>query len=104
MDGIDIFFAEEAIIKIIEVLKEELIGEEELEKVKNKFEATTVFSNTSILNKAMNLSIYELLGDAGSLNKEVELYRSVTSRIALETSENYLNSSNCSTLYYKSVK
>jgi zinc protease len=104
MDGIDIFFAEESVMQIVNALKEELIGEEELEKVKNKFEATTVFSNTSILNKAMNLSIYELLGDAEALNKEVELYRSVTSAIALETAGNYLSSSNCSTLYYKSVK
>ncbi len=37
--------------------------EDEMEKVKNKFESSTVFSNTSILNKAANLSFFELLGD-----------------------------------------
>jgi predicted Zn-dependent peptidase len=104
MNGIDINHAEEAIMHIIEELKRELVGEEELEKVKNKFEATMVFSNTSILNKALNLSIYELLGDAGALNKEVEFYRSVTSRLVIEAAGNYLGPTNCSTLYYKSIK
>jgi zinc protease len=104
MNGIDIYQAEEEVMKIIEELKKELIGEEELEKVKNKFEATMVFSNTSILNKAMNLSIYELLGDAGALNKEVELFRGVTARMVIEAAGYYLRPDNCSTLYYKSVK
>jgi predicted Zn-dependent peptidase len=104
MDGVDIFYAEEAVMQIVEELKKELIGDQELEKVKNKFEATMVFSNTSILNKAMNLSIYELLGDAGALNKEVEIYRSVNSRMVIEAAGNYLSNSNCNTLYYKSIK
>jgi zinc protease len=104
MDGVDILYAEEAVMQIVEELKKELIGEEEMEKVKNKFEATMVFSNTSILNKAMNLSIYELLGDAGAINKEVDLYRSITSRRVIEVAGNYLTPSNCSTVYYKSVK
>jgi predicted Zn-dependent peptidase len=104
MDGIDIHYAEEAVMQIVEELERELIGEEELEKVKNKFEATMVFSNTSILNKAMNLSIYELLGDAGAINKEVDLYRSITSQRVIEVAGNYITPSNCSTVHYKSVK
>jgi predicted Zn-dependent peptidase len=104
MDGIDIHDAEEAIIQELEELKKELIGDDELEKVKNKYEAETVFSNTSILNKAMNLSVHELLGDAGAINREVELYRSITSRMVIESATYYLRASNCSTLYYKSVK
>ena len=39
-----------------------------MEKVKNKFESSTVFSNTSILNKAANLSFFELLGNPGLIN------------------------------------
>jgi zinc protease len=103
MDGIDIHYAEEAIIQELDELKKELIGDDELEKVKNKFEAETVFSNTSILNKAMNLCVHELLGDAGAINKEVELYRSITSRMVIDTATKYLRASNCSTLYYKSI-
>ena len=104
MDGIDIYNAEEAVMQTVDELKKESVAEEELEKVKNKFEAAMVFSNTNILNKAMNLSLYELLGDAGALNKEVELYRSVTSRMVIEAAVNYLSPDNCSTLYYISKK
>ena len=50
----------------------------ELEKVKNRFESSVVLSNTSILNKAMNLSMYELLGDPDLVNREVESYRAVS--------------------------
>jgi len=104
MDGVDIDYAEEAVIQIVDELKTKQADDAELEKVRNKFEATTVFSNTSILNKAMNLALYELLGDAGALNREVELYRSVSSPMVTEAAGIYLRPSNCSTLYYKSVK
>ena len=49
-----------------------MILKNEMEKVKNKFESSTVFSNTSILNKAVNLSFYELLGNPELINNEVE--------------------------------
>ena len=83
MDGVDMYYAEEEVMKEVDGLKKELTSDEELEKVKNKFEATTVFSNTSILNKAMNLAVYELLGDADAINKEVELYRGINSRTVI---------------------
>jgi zinc protease len=104
MDGVDIYYAEEAIIKELDGLKKEPVKEDELEKVRNKFEAETVFSNTSILNKAMNLSVHELLGDAGAINKEVKLYRGITSSMVIESATDYLKDSNCSTIYYKSIK
>jgi zinc protease len=104
MDGVDIFKAENEIINILEDLKNEPIPEEEMEKVKNKYEASLVFSNTSILNKAVNLSFYELLGDAAALNKEVEIFRSISSEQIVGTSKKYLTSENCSTIYYRSLK
>ena len=63
MKGIDIQHAEKAINEVITDLENSKGIKEEMEKVKNKFESSTVFSNTSILNKAVNLSFYELLGD-----------------------------------------
>ncbi len=50
----------------------------ELEKVKNKFEANTLFGELNVMNKAMNLGFYEMLGDLGLINREVEIYRSIT--------------------------
>jgi zinc protease len=104
MKNIDLQTADEAVNEVIEDLKNDSVGSDEIEKVKNKFEASTVFGNTSILNKAINLSFYELLGDAGFINREVEEYRKVTNEQVSETSKKYFTSENSSTLYYKSAK
>ena len=68
-----------------------------MEKVKNKFESSTVFSNTSILNKAANLAFFELLGDPGLINNEVESYRNVSHEMVKEAIEKYFITTNCST-------
>jgi predicted Zn-dependent peptidase len=104
MKGIDIQHAEEAINEVITSLQ---VGNgiiEEMEKVKNKFESSTVFSNTGILNKAMNLSFYELLGNPDLINHEVDAYRNVSQEMVVEAARSYFIPSNCSTLYYKSTR
>jgi hypothetical protein len=73
-----------------------------MERVKNKFESSTVFSNTSILNKAANLSFFELLGNPGSINDEVESYRKVSYEMLIEAVRRYFVPSNCSTINYLS--
>ncbi|HLN19804.1 MAG TPA: pitrilysin family protein [Bacteroidales bacterium] len=104
MKGVDIKTADEAVCEIIENLKiQGAIQDQELEKVKNRFESSTVFSNSSCMNKAVNLSFYELLGDADLINKEVELYHKVTSEMVEDAAGKYLLPANCSTLYYKST-
>jgi len=104
MKDIDIQNAEESVNEVIEGLKEEAGLKEEMEKVKNKFESSTVFSNTNILNKAINLSFYELLGDPEQVNREVEDFRKVTSGMVVEAASRYFSHENCSTLYYKSTR
>jgi zinc protease len=103
MKNIDIQQAEEAVNKVIADLKNTLESRE-MEKVRNKFESSTVFSNTSILNKAMNLSFCELLGNPDLINQEVETYRKVSIEMVIEAASRYLVQSNCSTLYYKSTR
>jgi zinc protease len=104
MKGIEIQQAEEAIDEVINSLQNRNGIKDEMEKVKNKFESSTVFSNTSILNKAINLSFFELLGNAELINHEVEEYRNVSQEMVIEATRRYLIASNCSTLYYKSTR
>jgi predicted Zn-dependent peptidase len=94
--------AELAISEEIELLKSESVSAYELEKVQNKFESNFTFEETSVLNKAMNLAFYELLGNAENINLEVQKYRSVTPLDIQNIAKKVLNESNCSTLYYKS--
>ncbi len=104
MDGVDIQNGEEEVNKVISDLKENITDERELEKVKNRYESSLVFSYTSILNKAVNLALYELLGDPERINTEVEMFRKTDQKLVIETTQKFLTDSNCSTLYYKSTR
>jgi zinc protease len=104
MKGIDIQHADESVNDVIIGLLREKVIKLEMEKVKNKFESSTVFSNTSILNKAANLSFFELLGNAGLINNEVELYRNVSHGMVVEALEKYFVPANCSTINYMSTR
>lgn len=99
-EGVDFDTAEKSILTEIQKITNELVDDSELTKVKNKIESTTEFSETSVLNKAMNLSFAELLGDANDVNLEAEKYQKV-SKDAIKTIANQiLRESNCSTLIY----
>ena len=78
----------------------EKLEENELQKVKNKVESILNFSNTNVLNKAMNLAYYELLGDADMLNKEENNYASITAEDIQLTAKNYFTSGNSISLHY----
>jgi len=98
--GVSMERAEEALNKEISEIRNQEINPDELEKVKNKIESTLEFSEISVLNKAMNLSYSELLGDAGLINKEKEKYAMVSTRLIKETAEEMFRPENSSTLYY----
>lgn len=100
VSGVKMEDAEQAIAEELDKLKDHLIGQDELVKVKNKIESTLVFSEMEVLNKAMNLAISELLGDASLINREVEFYAAVTSEQVREQSRIVFDPNNCSTLYY----
>jgi len=104
MNGIDLQQADNMVNEVINsILNPKDIGEE-MEKVKNKFESSTVFSRTSILNKAANLSFFEILGNPELINNEVTAFRSVTPQMVSNSVIRYFIPSNCSTLNYISTR
>lgn len=70
--------AEKALWQELEALATTPVGDYELQKVKNKFEANTLFGELNVMNKAMNLGYYKMLGDMSLLNGEVDIFRSIT--------------------------
>ena len=94
--------AEQAIWKEVEMLKENLVEEIELEKVKNRFESEQIFNNTNYLNVATNLAYFEMLGQAEDINSEVPKYRAVTRERVRETANRIFVKENSCTLYYRS--
>ena len=100
MEGVSLETAETALWHELNQLRTELVGNYELEKVKNKFEANNVFGEINVLNKAMNLAYFEMLGDAAMINSEVAEHNSVTREEILETSQRIFRPENSSTLLY----
>ncbi len=100
VDGISPEEADNAIVEDLELFKNNLIDEKSLQKVKNKFLAAREFSNINILDKAMNLAYYELLGDANMVNTEVEKYMEVDAGNIQRVAKSIFTSNNSSTLYY----
>lgn len=99
--GISFEQGKKAIRKELETISNELVDEEELQKVKNKVEANLVYSEINILNKAMNLAYFELLGDANLINKETENYQKVTTGQLQNVAKELFREDNCSELLYK---
>jgi len=92
--------AEALLWEELERLKSEPVPDRELQKVKNQVESTMVFSELSILDKAMNLAFYEALGDAEMYNREVEKYLSVRPEDILRLAGQVFRRENSSTLVY----
>ena len=101
--GITLEEAEAAVWQELEALKTEDIAEEELEKVKNRYESEQIFSNINYLNLATNLAFFELVGRAEDINHEVEKYRAVTAERIKEVARRTFVRENCSVLYYKKL-
>ena len=96
--------ADKALQEELELLKNELVSEYELQKLINKFESNDTFSNIHFLNKATNLCYYELIGKAEDINTEVEKYQALTPERIRKVAEKTFIRDNCSTLYYKAKK
>ncbi len=96
--------AEEALWREIELLKIEGASDYELEKVKNKFEANTLFGEINVMNKAMNLGFYSMIGDLRVINSEVETYRSITSEMIKDFCTRILKRKRSNTLVYNRIK
>src|SRR3989344_3422653 len=99
--GISMEEAEKGIDEELEKMKTQLVAKDELQKVKNKMESSHVFGEIEVLNKAANLAVSELLGDANMVNMEVDKYLSVTAEQIKEQANSIFRKENCSTLYYK---
>lgn len=103
VEGVSLEQAEEAIWKELEKMKTVPVSEQELEKVKNRYESERIFNNINYLNVATNLAFFELTGKAEDINEEVGKYRAITAEQIQATSARCFVPENCSILYYKAI-
>ena len=102
MKGISMDEGEQAIEHELNKLKNSIVDDAEIEKVKNKYESVFQFAHISALNKAMDLAYQELLGDAEKINHDVKKFRAVTKQDIQRVATNIFHPNNSSTLHYLS--
>ncbi len=96
--------AADAIQQELDLLHTQPVSEDEMQKVKNKIESNLVFSKLSVLNKAMSLGYYEMLGDAGRVNDEIDSYRRVRAEEITQEAVGLFTQNKRNTLFYQVQK
>ena len=87
----------------LEKIQTSSIENGELNRILNKIRTSKEFQDQGILNRAMNLCFYELLGDANGINIENEKYQNITANDILRVAKKTLNFNNCSLLKVKAI-
>ena len=100
-DGVSFDDFDQALWKELDDFKSRAISADELEKIMNKIRTAKEFEDMGILNRAMNLCSYELLGDVSLINKESEIYHNITADNIQRVAKSILQKSSCSLLKVK---
>jgi predicted Zn-dependent peptidase len=98
--GVPMEKADQAVGEEIKKLNAAGVGEKELTKVKNKTESAILFEDMSLMNRASNLAMYELMGDAEYMNTELQKYKEVTEKEIFEAGNLIFDERNSNTLFY----
>ena len=101
LPGISLEQAEEAVWEELALLAQTLPDDDELEKVKNRYEAEQTFKSINFLNNAVNMAYFELISRAEDVNGEVARYRAVTPADICRVAGDVFKKENCSVLYYR---
>ncbi|GAA4312462.1 hypothetical protein GCM10023115_31440 [Pontixanthobacter gangjinensis] len=82
-------------------LQTEKISQREFQKLQNTFENRFVNSNSSVSGIGESLATYDVLyGDTDLINKEIEIYRSITPEDIKRVANEYLKKNQRAEIYY----
>ena len=103
-NGVSFEQAEQALNTCIHQTITEKVTDDELEKVKTQAIAALEFDEVELLNRALNLALGKLSGDANVVNTEADTISKVRVDDVQTAAQQYLVEENASTLYYKSIQ
>jgi len=99
--GVDPSELEAAVEEEIEKLKNDLISDRELQKLRNQIENDFVSSNSNVAGIAESLANYHMyFGDAKLINNEIDRYLAVTPEAIREAARKYYTPENRVVLYF----
>jgi len=100
--GVTLLAAEKAVNEELEKIKNDLVSEAELQKVKNKTESAIAFEDMGLMSRANSLALYELLGEVNLINTELEKYNDITIEDIRRYSRIIFDDKNSNTIHYYS--
>ena len=100
-DGVSFEELDAALWIELEKIQSAPLSEDELTRIMNKIRTSKEFQDQGVLNRAMNLCSYELLGDAELINVESEMYQKITNLDIQRVAQSTLQKTNCSILKVK---
>jgi len=103
-EGITFQQVDDALWQELAAFRKTHLEETETRKLLNKIRTAKEFQEQGLLNRAMNLCIYELLGDANGVNEENTLYQQITANQIQELANSILIQQNCSVLRVKAIQ
>jgi len=103
-EGIQPEEGEKAVWEILETIKSNLIAERELKKVKNKFKTAKVFSEQSLMNRVMNLAMFDMMGKLNEINEELNKYDLISAHDLQGFAQNRFVKTNVSVLTINAKK
>ena len=103
-DGVSFEEFDQTFWNFLEEVRKTEIDDNELDRLKIKIRTALEFQEQVLLNRAMNLFFFELLGDANGVNEEHLIYQSITPSALRLVAEEILQKENCSLLKIKSIK
>lgn len=102
-DNVSIEVAEKALVKAIRDFATTSIAEKDLQMVKNQAEASLVFGEVEVLNRAMNLAMAANVGDPNLVNTEAEKLANVQKEELESWANKLFIQGKSNTLYYKKI-
>jgi zinc protease len=102
-EGITFKQVEDATWSVLKEIKTNKISEKELMRLKNKINTAKAFQEQGMLNRAMNLSFFELLGDANGVNEEQKIIDEINESHIHSIANEILVETNCSILKVKAI-
>jgi len=103
-DGVTFEQIDHALWKELEKIKAHRISDQELDRLMIKIRTSKEFQEQGLLNRAMNLCLFELLGDANGINEEHEIYQAIQTEHLQEAAIKLFKRTNCSLLKVKSIQ
>jgi predicted Zn-dependent peptidase len=101
--GVTFDMLDKALWQALDDLKSSPMEENELQRLMIKIRTAREFQEQGLLNRAMNLCYFELLGDASGINEEHLIYQAIQPAHLQETAIHLFRKENCSLLKVKSI-